>query len=70
MRKVQHGARGMTTYYPADPCASPHGIARTVRECRLEDMLTECLSYLRGVEVQQESNKVAELIQRIVRETT
>ncbi len=58
------------TYYPPDPCAPPHGIARTVREVRLEQMLTECLSYLRGIEVQQESNKLAELIQRIVRETT
>ena len=60
----------MTTLYPADPCAPPHGIARTVRECRLEDMLTETLSYLRGVEMQQESEKLAELINRIVRETT
>lgn len=58
------------TIYPADPCAPPHGIARTVRECRLEDMLLECLPYLRGVEVQQESEKLAELIKRIVRETT
>lgn len=60
----------MPTIYPSDPCFPPHGIARTVRECRLEKMLTECLPYLRGIEVQQESNKVAELIQRIARETT
>ena len=60
----------MTTVYPADTCAPPHGIARTVREVRLEQMLVETLSYLRGVEAQQESNKLAELIQRIVRETT
>ena len=59
----------MTTVYPADPCAPPHGIARTVREVRLEQMLVETLSYLRGIDVQQESNKVADLIQRIVRET-
>ena len=60
----------MTTLYPADTCFPAHGIARTVREVRLEQMLVETLSYLRGVEVQQESNKLAELINRIVGETT
>jgi len=44
--------------------------AKTVREGRLERMLTECLPYLLGIELEQSSEKIKGLVERIIKETT
>lgn len=57
----------MKTYEPFEPF-SP--VAKTVRECRLERMLVECLPYILGLELEQSSQKVRALVESIVAETT
>ena len=44
--------------------------AKTVRESRLERMLVECLPYLLGIELEQSSEKIKGLVERIVVETS
>lgn len=41
--------------------------APTGNEVELSNLLAECLPYLRVIEMQQESTKLADLIQRIVK---
>lgn len=44
--------------------------AKTVRECRLESMLLAALPYLSAMQLEQSSEKIAELVESIVAETT